>query len=37
MRYREKVYERLKKMRFFQLITASKLYTTYRSFTRFVP
>ena len=37
MRYREKVYERLKEMRFFQLITASKLYTTYRSFTRFVP
>ena len=36
-RYREKVYERLKKMRIFQLITASKLYTTYRSYARFIP
>ena len=36
-RYRERVYERLKKMRLFQLLTASKLYTTYRSLSRFVP
>jgi uncharacterized protein (TIGR03546 family) len=36
-RYREKVYERFKKMRFFQLLTASKLYTSYRSLSRFVP
>ena len=36
-RYREKVYERLKKMRIFQVITASKLYTTYRSYARFIP
>jgi len=36
-RYREKVFERLKKMRIFQLLAASKLYTTYRSLSRFVP
>ena len=36
-RYRAAVFERLKKMRFFQMITASKLYTTYRSITQFLP
>ena len=36
-RYREKVYERLKRWRIFHVITASKLYTTYRSLSRFVP
>ncbi|HVO34951.1 MAG TPA: TIGR03546 family protein [Gemmatimonadales bacterium] len=36
-RYRETVFERLKKLRIFQLVAASKLYTTYRSLSRFVP
>ncbi len=36
-RYRATVYERLKKMRFFQVITASKLFTTYRSISRLIP
>jgi len=36
-RYREQVYERLRKWRVFQLLTASKLYTTYRSLSRFAP
>ncbi len=36
-RYRATIYERLKKMRFFQMITASKLYTTYRSISRLLP
>lgn len=30
VRYRVSIYERLKRMRFFQAITASKLYSTYR-------
>ena len=37
MRYREKVFERLKKWRVFQAIAASNWYTRYRSLTRFVP
>ncbi len=36
-RYRATVLERLRKMRFFQLVTASKLYTTYRSLSRLLP
>ncbi len=36
-RYRAVVYERLKKMRIFQIITASKLYTTYRSISGLLP
>ncbi len=36
-RYRERVYARLKQWRFFQMITASKLYTTWHSLSRFVP
>lgn len=36
-RYREKVYERLKKTRIFHLVTASKLYTTYRSLSQYAP
>jgi uncharacterized protein (TIGR03546 family) len=36
-RYRERVYERLRKTHLFHVITASKLYTAYRSYSRFVP
>ncbi len=36
-RYRATIYERLKKMRIFQMITASKLFTTYRSLSRLIP
>ena len=36
-RYREKVFERLKKWRVFQVIAASNWYTRYRSLSRFVP
>jgi uncharacterized protein (TIGR03546 family) len=33
-RYREKVFERLKQMRFFQAVTASGWYSTYKSLTQ---
>jgi uncharacterized protein (TIGR03546 family) len=36
-RYRARVYERLKKTRIFHVLTASKLYAAYRSFSPFVP
>jgi uncharacterized protein (TIGR03546 family) len=36
-RYRAVVLERLRKMRFFQLVAASKLVTTYRSLSRLLP
>jgi len=36
-RYRAVVLERLRKMRFFQMVAASKLYTTYRSLSQLLP
>ena len=36
-RYREKVFARLKKIHFFKAITASGWYTTFQSWTKYIP